>query len=41
MIGDYLIDDKPWDKFQGEQILFGSEEFPNWNSILERLLPDA
>ena len=39
--GDYLIDDR--DKhgvtdFEGEWIHFGSERFPNWNSVLEYLL---
>ena len=39
--GDYLIDDR--DKhgvtdFEGEWIHFGSERFPNWNTILEYLL---
>jgi 5'-nucleotidase len=39
--GDYLIDDnftgKGQDLFEGELILFGSSEFPDWNSILNHL----
>ena len=31
--GDYLIDDQPWPKFEGKQFLFGSNEFPDWESI--------
>jgi 5'-nucleotidase len=30
--GDILIDDKPWD-FEGEQILFGSKDFPDWAAV--------
>ena len=42
--GDYLIDDR--DKhgakeFVGEWLQFGSERFPNWQSILDYLLPRA
>ena len=42
--GDYLIDDR--DKhgakeFAGEWLQFGSERFPNWQSILDYLLPRA
>ena len=42
--GDYLIDDR--DKhgakeFVGEWLQFGSERFPDWNSILDYLLPRA
>jgi len=37
--GDYLIDDmisgKGQDKFEGKLIHFGSDEFPNWNKVLE------
>lgn len=39
--GDYLIDDlkrNGADKFAGELILFGSEKFSNWKSVLEYLL---
>lgn len=39
--GDILIDDRPnngADKFHGEWIQFGSEEFPDWNEILTYLL---
>ena len=37
MIGDYLIDDRPFigaSKFKGKWIHFGSDEFPNWKSVL-------
>lgn len=33
--GDILIDDNKWDDFEGQQLLYGSEEFPNWKSILK------
>ena len=36
-IGDYLIDDRlknGADKFQGELIHFGSDKFPNWDSVV-------
>lgn len=36
-IGDYLIDDVKWN-FKGEQLLFGSETFPNWDSVLKYML---
>lgn len=29
LIEDYLIDDKPWPGFQGTQLLFGSEDYPD------------
>lgn len=32
--GDYLIDDMPWPNFLGRQLMFGSEKFPDWKSIL-------
>jgi hypothetical protein len=38
--GDYLIDDRGKNgtsEFAGEWIEFGSEKFPNWNSVLEYL----
>jgi 5'-nucleotidase len=35
LIGDYLIDDVVWSGFQGTQIVFGSKEYPNWNSVIE------
>lgn len=35
LIGDYLIDDQPWDNFKGRQLLFGSKKYPNWKSILD------
>lgn len=40
--GDYLIDDRGKNgtsEFHGEWIQFGSERFPNWDSVLEYLLP--
>ena len=39
--GDYLIDDRTKNgagEFQGELIHFGTSEFPDWNSVLRRLL---
>ena len=36
--GDYLIDDRPVHGFKGKQFLFGSEEYPDWNSITKELL---
>lgn len=38
LIGDYLIDDRPCPDFKGKQFLFGSEEYPDWNSVLKELL---
>ena len=38
LIGDYLIDDRPVNGFQGKQFLFGSKEYPNWNAITKELL---
>ena len=38
--GDYLIDDRlknGADKFIGEHIHFGTEQFPNWKSVLNYL----
>ncbi len=40
--GDYLIDDRGKNgtsEFSGEWIHFGSERFPNWESVLDYLLP--
>lgn len=40
LIGDYLIDDNPWNgasEFQGKWIHFGSKYFPDWKTILEYL----
>lgn len=41
-IGDYLIDDRATgngqDKFQGKHLHFGTEEFPDWESILDYLV---
>ncbi|MGR5574817.1 5' nucleotidase, NT5C type [Bacteroides thetaiotaomicron] len=39
--GDYLIDDRTKNgaaEFEGELILFGSEQFPNWNTIVDYLV---
>ncbi len=40
--GDYFIDDmsngKGQDLFEGELITFGSEKYPNWESILKKLI---
>ena len=40
-IGDYLIDDRARHgvlKFSGEWIEFGSDKFPDWDSVLKYLL---
>ena len=40
--GDYLVDDNfknGVEKFKGEWIPFGKERFPNWDSVLEYLIP--
>ena len=40
--GDYLIDDMNTDKqseFEGEWIEFGSSKFPNWNAVVDYLIP--
>jgi len=40
-IGDYLIDDREKngaDRFSGELILFGSDKFPDWTSVIEYLI---
>ena len=39
--GDYLIDDRVANgvaDFEGEHILFGSEEFPDWRTVVDYLL---
>ena len=39
--GDYLIDDRKKNgaaDFKGELILFGSERFPNWDSVVKYLM---
>jgi len=33
--GDYLIDDMPWPSFEGQQITFGSKEYPNWKKVTD------
>ncbi len=38
--GDFLIDDRlknGADKFKGEHLHFGTEDFPDWNAIIEYL----
>jgi 5'(3')-deoxyribonucleotidase len=40
MIGDYLIDDRPNNgaaEFKGAWIKFGSEQYPDWASVLLKL----
>jgi 5'-nucleotidase len=39
--GDYLIDDRTANgagEFKGELLLFGGNDYPDWNSILQKLL---
>lgn len=41
--GDYLIDDRGKNgtsEFSGEWIEFGSERFPDWQSVLDYLIPE-
>ena len=38
--GDFLIDDKKWngaEDFEGEWIEFGSENYPDWDSVMIKL----
>ena len=40
--GDYLIDDRTKngaDRFKGEHIHFGTEQFPDWDAVLAYLIP--
>jgi len=40
LIGDILIDDRKWNgakDFKGEWIEFGSEKFPDWDAVMNRL----
>ena len=42
-MGDYLIDDMTKngaDNFMGELIMFGSDKFLNWESVLSYLLEE-
>lgn len=42
--GDYLIDDRTKNgaaNFKGELILFGSDDYPNWKAVLDKLLPTS
>ena len=37
---DFLVDDRPKNgakDFKGEWILFGSEDYPDWNTVLDYL----
>ena len=36
--GDYLIDDKIWSDFEGEQLHFLSDEYPDWKSVVNYLM---
>jgi 5'(3')-deoxyribonucleotidase len=41
--GEYLIDDTNTagqSDFEGEWIHFGSDKFPNWDSVVEYLMKD-
>lgn len=43
-LGDFLIDDREKngaDRFEGEHLRFGSEKFPDWQSILVYLKQEA
>jgi 5'-nucleotidase len=43
LVGDILIDDRKKngaDRFDGEFILFGSDQFPNWDVVLGHLVKD-
>ena len=38
--GDFLIDDRKWNgaqDFEGEWIEFGGQQFPDWESVMNRL----
>jgi len=42
--GDYLVDDGIWngaDRFEGEHVLFGSDEYPDWSSVVDYLKTKA
>jgi len=39
--GDFLVDDRKKhgaDEFKGEWLMFGSEKFPDWKSVIRYLL---
>jgi 5'(3')-deoxyribonucleotidase len=43
-LGDFLIDDRTKngvERFRGEHIHFGTERFPDWETVLAYLLPRA
>jgi 5'(3')-deoxyribonucleotidase len=37
LMGDYLIDDNPWD-FTGKQLLYGQTPYENWDKVREYFL---
>ena len=42
--GDFLVDDRlanGADRFEGEHVLFGSDAYPDWHSVLEYLRTKA
>jgi 5'(3')-deoxyribonucleotidase len=43
--GDFLVDDRPFhrgaDRFEGEVIAFGTDEFPDWPTVTQYLLKRA
>ena len=42
--GDFLVDDRDKngaDRFKGELVRFGSEDFPDWDAVLKYLRPLA
>ena len=36
--GDFLIDDNLWPEFEGKQLLFNSELYPDWPSVVNELV---
>jgi 5'-nucleotidase len=41
--GDFLVDDRlknGVDQFQGEHIHFGTDRFPDWDSVVQYLIPE-
>lgn len=39
--GDFLIDDSPFPDFEGAWLHFGSARFPDWQALLQYLIPLA
>lgn len=35
--GDFLIDDHLYPEFEGEQLLFGNSQFPDWSAVMSYL----